>query len=169
MTLSSRDAIMRLPTGSTKPTNTSIYALRSAFCTTNKMGPTTGLEPINRVFSPLPMIASSCVFIAIQYTRIGNVCKHFMCIFGKRREENHVQIVCKQGGCANFVQTKLTPESVQTCAKNLARRGAWLACDASRPSSGGQRSVRGLKPACGQRRRLTQHPQQTLRMNRMHR
>src|SRR5664279_5694511 len=117
MTLSSRDAIMRLPTGSTKPTNTSIYALRSAFCTTNKMGPTTGLEPINRVFSPLPMIASSCVFIALQYTRIGNVCKHFMCIFGKRREENHVQIVCKQGGCANFVQTKLTPESVQTCAK----------------------------------------------------
>jgi hypothetical protein len=100
------------------------------------MVPTTGIEPINSVFSPLPMIASSCVFIALQYTRIGNVCKHFMCIFGKRREENHVQIVCKQGGCANFVQTKLTPESVQTCAKNLARRGAWLACDASRPSSG---------------------------------
>jgi hypothetical protein len=42
-----------------------------------------------------------------------------MCIFGKRREEKRVQNVCKKTGCANFVQTKLDPKSVQTCA-NLA-------------------------------------------------
>jgi hypothetical protein len=65
------------------------------------------------------MIASSCVFIALQYTRIGNVFKHFMCILGKRREEKRVQIVCKKGGCANFVQIKLDPESVQTLCKDF--------------------------------------------------
>ena len=102
----------------------------------------TGFEPINSVFSPLPMIASSCVFIALQYTRIGNVCKHYLCIFGKRREEKRVQIVCKKGSCANFVQIKLAPESVQTCARILARRGAWLACGAALQSPGGQGSVR---------------------------
>ena len=63
-----------------------------------------GFEPTFRAFSPLPMIASSCVFIAFQYTQTINVCKHFMCICGKRREEKRVQIVCKEDGCANFVQ-----------------------------------------------------------------
>jgi hypothetical protein len=82
-----------------------------------------GFEPTFRAFSPLPMIASSCVFIAFQYTHTINVCNHYMCIFGKRREEKRVQIVCKKGGCANFVQIKLASESVQTCAKILARRG----------------------------------------------
>ena len=118
------------------PTNTSFYASNPAFCTKNEMVPTTGLEPINGLFSPLPMIASGCVFIALQYTRTSNDCKHYMCIFGKRREENRVQTVCKKTDCANFVQTKLAPESVQTCAKILACRGAWLACGASRPPSG---------------------------------
>jgi len=65
------------------------------------------------------MIASSCVFIALQYTRIGNVCKHYMCICGKRREEKRVQNVCEKGDCANFVQIKLDPESVQTLCKDF--------------------------------------------------
>lgn len=51
------------------------------------------------------MIASSCVFIALQYTQTINVCKHYVCIFGKRREEKRVQIMCKETVCANFVQT----------------------------------------------------------------
>jgi hypothetical protein len=42
-----------------------------------------------------------------------------MCIFGKRREEKRVQIVCKKGDCANFVQIKLAPESVQTLCKDF--------------------------------------------------
>ena len=42
-----------------------------------------------------------------------------VCICGKRREEKRVQIVCKKGGCANFVQIKLTPESVQTLCKDF--------------------------------------------------
>ena len=81
------------------------------------MVPTTGLEPINRVFSPLPMIASFSVFIAHTVTSIANHFKHYLCICGKSREENRVQIVCKKTGCANLVQTKLAPDSVQTCAK----------------------------------------------------
>ena len=64
-----------------------------------------GFEPTFRAFSPLPMIASSCVFIALQYTQTINVCKHYVCIFGKRREEKRVQIMCKETVCANFVQT----------------------------------------------------------------
>jgi len=65
------------------------------------------------------MIASGCVFIALQYTRTSNDYKHYMCIFGKRREEKRVQIVCKKGGCANFVQIELAPESVQTLCKDF--------------------------------------------------
>jgi hypothetical protein len=81
------------------------------------MVPTTGLEPINGVFSPLPMIASFNVFIAHTVTRISNHFKHYLCICGKSREENRVQIVCKKTVCANFVQANVTPDSVQTCAK----------------------------------------------------
>ena len=69
----------------------------------------------------------------------------YMCIFGKQREEKRVQIVCKKGDCANFVQIKLAPESVQTLCKILACRGAWLACGASRPPPEGHGSIRGLK------------------------
>jgi hypothetical protein len=68
------------------------------------------------VFSPLPTLASFSVFIAHTVTAVFNDFKHYLCIFGKRREENRVQIVCKKTGCANFVQTELAPESVQTCA-----------------------------------------------------
>jgi len=42
-----------------------------------------------------------------------------LCIFGKLREEKRVQIVCKKGGCANFVQIELAPESVQTLCKDF--------------------------------------------------
>jgi hypothetical protein len=41
-----------------------------------KVVPTTGLEPIKRVFSPLPMIASFSVFIAHTVTSILNHFKH---------------------------------------------------------------------------------------------
>ena len=81
------------------------------------MVPTTGLEPINKVFSPLPMVASFSVFIAHTVTSIINNYKHKLCICGKSREENRVQIVCKKTVCANFVQTNVAPDSVQTCAK----------------------------------------------------
>jgi len=114
-----------------------------------------GFEPTFRVFSPLPMIASSCVFIAFQYTQTINVCKHYLCICGKRREEKRVQIVCKKGGCANFVQIKLAPESVQTLCKDFGPpwrvAGPWRG-----PAIAGRvkSSVRGLRLACGQRRRL---------------
>ena len=105
------------------------------------MVPTTGLEPINRVFSPLPTLASFSVFIAHKVTSTINLFKHYVCIFGKSWEEKRVQIVCKETGCANFVQTKLAPESVQTCAKILACRGVWLACGAFRPSPRGQAPI----------------------------
>jgi len=105
------------------------------------MVPTTGLEPINGVFSPLPMIASFSVFIAHTVTEVFNEFKHYLCIFGKSWEEKRVQIVCKEPGCANFVQAKLAPKSVQACAKILARRGAWRAFGASRSSLAGQSSV----------------------------
>jgi hypothetical protein len=42
-----------------------------------------------------------------------------MCICGKRREEKRVQNVCEKGDCANFVQIKLDPESVQTLCKDF--------------------------------------------------
>jgi hypothetical protein len=83
------------------------------------MVPTTGLEPIKRVFSPLPTLASFSVFIAHTVTAVFNDCKHYLCIFGKSREENLVQFMCKKSGCANFVQTKLAPESVQTLCKDF--------------------------------------------------
>jgi hypothetical protein len=60
-----------------------------------KVVPTTGFEPINMVFSPLPTLASFSVFIAHKVTNKFNDFKHYMCICGKSREENHVQIVCK--------------------------------------------------------------------------
>ena len=47
------------------------------------MVPTTGLEPINRVFSPLPTLASFSVFIAHTVTTVFNDFKHYLCIFGK--------------------------------------------------------------------------------------
>ncbi len=42
-----------------------------------------GLEPINWVFSPLPMIASFSVFISRTVTDIASVYKHYLCIYGK--------------------------------------------------------------------------------------
>jgi hypothetical protein len=42
------------------------------------MVPTTGLEPVNRVFSPLPTLASFSVFIAHKVTNKFNVCKHYL-------------------------------------------------------------------------------------------
>lgn len=81
------------------------------------MVPTTGLEPINMGFSPLPALASFSMFISYMVTTIASVFKHYLCICGKWREENLVQILCNQTGCANLVQTKLGSDSVQTCAK----------------------------------------------------
>jgi hypothetical protein len=77
------------------------------------------------------MLASFSVFIAHKVTINSNIYKQYLCFYGKWREEKRVQNVCKEIGCANFVQTKLAPESVQTCAKILACRGAWLAFGAS--------------------------------------
>ena len=118
--------------------NTCYYASRTVFWTKTKVVPTTGLEPINGVFSPLPMLASFSIFIAHTVTRISNNFKYNLCLCGKSREEKRVQNVCKEIGCANFVQTKLAPESVQTCAKILACRGARPASGASTPSPGGK-------------------------------
>ena len=78
--------------------------------------------------------------------------------------------MCKETGCANFVQIKLAPESVQTLCKDFGPpwrvAGLWrVPAITGRPKG----ASGGLKLACGQRRRLTQHPQQTLRVNRMHR
>ena len=78
-----------------------------------------GLEPAKAPFTVFPVSDSSLPFITLQYTRIGNLCKHFLCIFGKLWEEKRVQIVCKKTGCANFVQTELAPESVQTLCKDF--------------------------------------------------
>jgi hypothetical protein len=67
------------------------------------------------------MLASFNVSIAHKVTVIFNVCKHYLCIYGKSREENRVQNVCKKTGCANFVQAKVAPDSVQICAKTSDR------------------------------------------------
>jgi hypothetical protein len=77
------------------------------------------------------MIASLSVFISHTVTDIASVYKHYLCIYGKSREENSVQTVCKKADCASFVQVIFAPDSVQACAKILARRGAWLASGAS--------------------------------------
>jgi hypothetical protein len=42
-----------------------------------------------------------------------------MCVCGNRREETRVQIVCKKGVCANYVQNKFAPESVQALCKDF--------------------------------------------------
>jgi hypothetical protein len=65
------------------PANASVYAPNPVFSTKTKVVPTTGLEPINRVFSPLPMIASLSVFISHTVTNIFNVCNSYLCYFGK--------------------------------------------------------------------------------------
>ena len=55
----------------------SVYAARCHWRVKNRgVVPTTGLEPINRVFSPLPAIASFSVFIAHKVTGLFNDCKH---------------------------------------------------------------------------------------------
>ena len=148
------------------------------------MVPTTGLEPINRVFSPLPTLASFSVFIAHKVTSTINLFKHYVCIFGKSWEEKRVQIVCKETGCANFVQTKLAPESVQTLCKDFGPpwrvAGLWRV----RAITGGSWQRPGIQnaPAIvfagglgrGQARResiqhrATQNPQQRLSVSRMH-
>jgi hypothetical protein len=63
---------------------------------------TKGLEPINWVFSPLPMIASLGAFIAYTVTNKANTIRHYMRFFGQSWEENHVQMLCNKTVCANL-------------------------------------------------------------------
>ena len=81
------------------------------------MVPTTGLEPINRVFSPLPALASFSVFITHKVTTIISKYKHKLRIFGKSREENSVQIACKKLAVQTLCKAEFAPDSVQTCAR----------------------------------------------------
>ena len=81
------------------------------------MVPTTGLEPINRVFSPLPALASFSVFITHKVTTIISKYKHKLRISGKSREENSVQIACKKLAVQTLCKAEFAPDSVQTCAR----------------------------------------------------
>jgi hypothetical protein len=61
----------------------SVQAAKESLSYSTKVVPTTGLEPINKVFSPLPTLASFSVFIAHTVTSTFNFCKHYLCLFGK--------------------------------------------------------------------------------------
>ena len=63
------------------------------------------------------MIASFSVFIAHIVTSIINQFKHYLCIIGKSREENRVQIVCKKPS----VQTLCKPNSPRILCKLVQR------------------------------------------------
>ncbi len=78
-----------------------------------KMVPTTGLEPINRVFSPLPTLASFSVFIAYLVTPLDCVCKCFPCIRRKQWEEKLVRNCALVRSCAGADKR---PQSVRSCA-----------------------------------------------------
>src|SRR5271157_4903546 len=71
-----------------------------------------------------------------------------------------VQTLCKQNSPRNLCKL------VQIFWPAVARGWPVARPDHRRE---GQDSLRGLTLACGQRRRLTQYSQQTLRVNRMHR
>jgi hypothetical protein len=70
--------------------------------------PTTGLESINSLFSPLPVVASSGMFIAHTVTNKTNIYKHYMSFNGQDWVKILVQMVCNFDSCANRVQTQST-------------------------------------------------------------
>jgi hypothetical protein len=63
-----------------RPSNGEIILLNKGF---RQMAPEVGLESKNRVFSPLPTLASVSVFITHMVTAVFNDFKHYQCIFGK--------------------------------------------------------------------------------------
>ena len=79
-----------------------------------EMVPTTGLEPINMVFSPLLKLASFGVFITHRVTRIANVFKYNMAFTGNGGKKTvcklcarkvTVQVLCKCNSTWNLCKS----------------------------------------------------------------
>jgi hypothetical protein len=93
----------------------------------SKVVPASGIEPLNGVFPPLPMIASFSAFISYTVTAIRSGYKHIMRIRGKSQEEILVRVCAAGQVCAGLVRNHNRAES---CAL-VVRRFPW--CCPSNP------------------------------------